>query len=121
MSVYKEAFFALAAIEKASVQIWPDSADYGAPAKKGDAIWMQAKQLASYANAKDRDVIRYASGKARVTTKVTVMDEWDTGEKFTVEVAYEAITNGEFDGYVTVDLISGNGRNFKSLVNSFNR
>ena len=36
MSVYKEGYYIIDEIERASYQIYPDAADYGAPVVKGN-------------------------------------------------------------------------------------
>lgn len=114
MAVYREGFYAVEQITKASVRIFPDAADYGAPTKQGDKIWQVAKQLVEWYGEKDtREENRYSTGRS-VTSKVTLIDEWavSDGRKsmeqatITLTVSFVSCTTGKcegYDGYVSID------------------
>jgi len=101
MSVYKEGFYAVEEITKASRQIWNDSDDFGAPTKKGDGIWALTKQLVEwYGVPNTRKEERYSTGAA-VSHVVELMDEWNTGNTFRYLVTFVTVANDpNVDGYV---------------------
>ena len=47
-AVYREGYHIIDELKKASVQIYPDAADYGVPVKKGDKYWKMAQQLVTW-------------------------------------------------------------------------
>lgn len=103
MSVYKEGYYAVELINKASKQIYSDACDYGAPVKKGDSLWNWTKQLVEWYGVQGtRQVSEYGTG-ATVEHVVELMDEWNTGRIDRFKVSY-ITTRGDrrHDGYVTV-------------------
>ena len=95
MSVYKEGFYAIEQLQKNSKPIFPDSADFGCPIKKGDNFWNLANQLVDwYGDKTTRKYVKYSTGES-VRCVVTLMDEWavsdqrkivkEATEKFMVE------------------------------------
>ena len=64
MSVYKEGYMCVETITNASIQIYPDACDFGAPTKQGDEIWNAAKQLVEmYGDEGTRTGEVYPTGK----------------------------------------------------------
>jgi len=75
MAVYKEGYMAIEAIERQSVQIYPDAADFGAPTKKGDKLWNYAGQVVSmFGDKETRKEERYSTGSS-VSCRVELLDE----------------------------------------------
>jgi hypothetical protein len=107
MSVYKEGFYALQMIENQSTQVFTDSCDFGAPTKKGDQIWNAAKQLVDwYGDKATRRVEKYGTG-ITVTTRVTLLDEWTTGQEYVYDVSYITLRNHKkMDGYIYLQKIN---------------
>ena len=101
MSVYKEGFYAVDLITKASRQIWNDSADFGAPTKKGDNIWAWTKQLVEWYGVEGtKKVERYSTGTS-VSQTVELMDEWNTGKTIRYSVNFVTVSNNpNMDGIV---------------------
>lgn len=102
MSVYKEGYYIIKEIEKRSVQIYSDAADFGAPVRKGDELWNMIKQLADW----------YGDPETRVLTKyelsiaIRLMDEHGSGSVDVFELTYCEATKGRckgYDGYVSVN------------------
>ena len=76
MAVYREGYLIVEEIEKASVRIFQDSCDFGAPTKKGDKIWNLATQLVSMHPIKGtRNENRYKTGRS-VSHDIELIDEW---------------------------------------------
>ena len=108
MSVYKEGFYAVNAIERASKQIYPDACDYGAPTTKGDSLWKYAKQLFDWYGIKStRQQENYETGKS-VEAYVHLIDEWQTGDDIFYRVFYVTATRipGGGDGIISVEKIT---------------
>jgi hypothetical protein len=113
MAVYREGYKAKELIERNSKKIFQDACDYGAPAKKGDAIYIAATQLATmYGDEITRRENRYPTGRS-VSINFTLIDEWAVSdERKTIEEAYEfyrldfiSCTEGAckgYDGYVSI-------------------
>lgn len=74
MSVYKEGYYAVSQILNNSKQIWNDSADFGAPYKKGDQIWNLVVQLATDYGI-NSTIVKHPT-YSEIT--VALMDEWNT-------------------------------------------
>lgn len=90
MAVYREGFQALKLINDKSVQIFDDAADFGAPTKKGDELWVAVKQLCSwYGINNTRKVLRYNTGRS-VSQEVQLIDEWAVSDE--VKTVQEATT-----------------------------
>ncbi len=111
MSVYKEGFYCLQQIENQSKRIYEDACDFGALTNKNDSIWNCSKQLVEWYGEKEtRKVEKYLTG-CTVTQEVTLMDEWNTGDKFTYRLTFVTNNNGikvkgnKFNGYVYVELL----------------
>lgn len=107
MAVYKEGFYAIQAIEKASKQIYLDACDYGAPISKGDALWNQVKQLFNWYGLKStREVDEYSTGKT-LTGYVSLIEEFTTGKTVFFKLTYVTATRmpGGGDGYVYVEKV----------------
>ena len=117
MAVYREGFYALIEIQKASKRLYSDSCDFGAPCKKGDRIWNLAKQLSnSYGKKETRKVNSYSTGQY-VTIEVTLIDEWAvTDERKTLKEATEKYSLSfvtlpksreyqNYDGFVSISKI----------------
>ena len=91
MAVYREGFHALELIKRRSVQVFRDAADFGAPTKRNDEIWMAAKQLCDWYGIKEsRKVSRYLTGRS-VTKEVQLIDEWAVSDG--IKTIQEATTN----------------------------
>ena len=117
MSVYKEGYYIADQITKASVQIFPDACDFGAPVRQGDALWNMVKQLTEWYGIKGtRKVERYATGRS-CEYKVQLMDEWAVSDERktvkeatqTFHVSFVSCTTGRckgFDGYVYIQEIT---------------
>lgn len=113
MAVYREGYHAVNEIQKASIPIYPDACDFGAPTKKGDKIWKIAGQLVSqYAVEGTRKEYRYATGRSS-SAVVSLLDEWAVSDGFKTpaqardlfNIEYTSCTSGAcngFDGYITV-------------------
>jgi hypothetical protein len=113
MAVYKEGYMAVEAIEKKSVQIFDDAADFGAPTKKGDNLWKLAMQMASsYGKESTRDENKYSTGSS-VSIKIELLDEGAVmDERKTMAQAldryqldYVTCTKGQckgYDGFLTI-------------------
>ena len=112
MSVYKEGYSAKAIIELASVRIFNDAVDFGAPTKKNDAIWNAAAQLVKSYSSGKRHESRYATGRS-VEQTVTLIDEWAVSDetkdlKTATEnyiVSFVSCTTGACkgkDGYINI-------------------
>lgn len=101
MSVYKEGFHAVELIKKNSRQIWNDAADFGAPVKKGDALWNWTKQLIDwYGVENSRQQESYGTGTT-VKHKVSLLNEWSDMSEVMYEVTYVSVRNDKnMDGYV---------------------
>jgi hypothetical protein len=81
MSVYKEGYFIVDAIEKASKQIYPDACDYGVLVNKKDKFWNMAKQLADWYGVKEtRKHNKYGTGES-VSIDIELLDEWAVSDK----------------------------------------
>jgi hypothetical protein len=114
MSVYREGYHAAQLIKDKSVQIFNDACDFGAPTKKGDAIWNAAKQLIEwYGVENSRREDRYSTGRS-VTAKVELMDEWAVSDERKTEteaidrfvVSFTSCDKGRckgFDGYINIE------------------
>ncbi len=101
MSVYKEGFYAVEKISKASRKIYTDSADFGAPTKKGDDIWAWTKQLVEqYGVPNTRNAEYYETGTT-VSQTVELVDEFNSGQIMRYFVSFTTVTdNPNMDGYV---------------------
>lgn len=112
MAVYREGYNIAELITKASVRIFNDAADYGAPVKKGDKLWNAAKQLADWYGEGETVVNRYSTGRS-ADKKIILIDEWAVSdERKTLKEATEvytlsfvSCTTGRckgYDGYITL-------------------
>jgi hypothetical protein len=121
MAVYREGFAAIDIIEKASVQIYNDACDFGAPCKKGDKIWNTAKQLVDWYKVENsRKQYNIGNKPYGVENVVELMDEWALGDRRkTVEeateyykVSYHKMSKGvdgayrSYDGFISIEKIS---------------
>jgi len=120
MAVYREGFAAIDIIEKASVQIYNDACDFGAPCKKGDKIWNTAKQLVDWYEIGLRKQYNIGNKPYGVENVVELMDEWAVSDRRkTVEeateyykVSYHKMSKGSdgayrnYDGFISVEKIS---------------
>jgi len=105
MSVYKEGFEAVRMIKKASRQVWPDSADYGVPVKKGDALWNMTKQLVNWYGVENTRVQENYLGGKSVSQEIELMDEWNTGDIHRYTVCFVTVSNHkDMDGIVYLKL-----------------
>jgi hypothetical protein len=107
MSVYKEFYFAANEIIKSSRQIWPDSADFGVPVRKGDKMWNLSKSICDQYEPDSRKVDAYSTGST-VTTVFSVYNEYDGSmaeEKWRME--YTTVRNDKnMDGILSIDCLS---------------
>lgn len=106
MSVYKEAYFILAAIATRSHRIYEDACDFGAPVKIGDPLWNNLKYLASFMVEGTREENRYSTGRS-VSMDIELMDEWGGQEHPTeyFHLEFVSCTTGKckgYDGYVNL-------------------
>ena len=109
MSVYKEFYYALNELSTGAKQIWPDSADYGTPTKKGDRMWKAAQAAARYFDPQTdkREVINYHTGTT-VKLNITVYNEWD-GSMAKEVWSLEYVTvrgRQDMDGFFTMTRLS---------------
>jgi len=99
MSVYKEFFYILGEIEDASVQIFGDAADFGAPTKRGDFLWGAAKQLIEWYGVEGtRKEERYSTGYS-VSQIVSGLDEFETGKEEQYRIDFVSCNSGKCKGY----------------------
>ena len=106
MSVYKEGYYFINLIEKASKQIYPDACDFGAPIRKGDTLWNGMKQIVDwYGNPDTKKVVTYGTG-ATVSCVIELIEEWRTGREEHFKLTY-VTTRGDknMDGYAYVERI----------------
>ena len=102
MSVYKEGYHAVQLIQQHSRRIYPDAADFGAPTKQGDDLWMWVKQAIDWYGVKgSRQQTDYSTGTT-VSHNIKLIDEWNTKRE-----EYYKITYTTHDGYFTVDKLKG--------------
>ena len=106
MSVYKEGYYAIQLIQQRSRQIYPDAADYGAPTKQGDDLWMWVKQAIDWYGVKgSRQQTNYSTG-ATVSHVISLIDEWNGGYEDQFRITYTTTRNNEsHDGYFTVERV----------------
>lgn len=92
MSVYKELLYAAEQVEKLSVQVFPDAADFGVPVfSNDDPIIRLVKQTSEMYEARVT-VSRYSTG-ATQTISIMGMDEWNTGKDFEMVFTYVHISS----------------------------
>jgi hypothetical protein len=107
MSVYKEGYYVVDIISKASKQIYLDACDFGAPANKGDNIWNWAKQLVDWYGVEGtRKSINYGTGKI-VESIVKLMNEGN-GRYDEFKITYTTTYNKKYDGYFTIEKYTNN-------------
>jgi len=115
MAVYREGYHAVEEIQKASKQIYPDAADYGAPVKKGDNLWNLANQLVEWYPAPNKIRERYDYGTGTtVITWAELMDEWAVSDNRKsvkeamdlYKITYVQVKNNRlpgYDGYIYIE------------------
>lgn len=93
-------------IESKSKQIFPDAADFGAPTRKGDAVWNAAKQLVDWYGVEGTRIEqRYPTGTTVSQVIEYMPNEHESDEYIKVVVEYTTTRNHpSMDGYVTVYL-----------------
>lgn len=110
MAVYREGYYAIKEIQKASKQIYPDACDYGVLVKKGDSIWNLAKQLGDwYGDKNTRVVNKYSTGTSSDIT-VTLIDEWAVSDEVKTisqatenyHLSYVTCNDKGYDGIISV-------------------
>ena len=113
MAVYREGYHIIREIQKASIQIFPDACDFGAPVKQKDSIWNSMRQLIEWYGVNGtREENRYDTGRS-VSQKILLTDEWAVSdgrknEEEAIETYYVEFTScieGKckgFDGYIYV-------------------
>jgi hypothetical protein len=111
MGVYKEGFYAIDAIEKASKQIYPDACDFGAPFKTGDKISMFAKQLVEdYADGDVPPAVIVTPKYAYKTVTVKLVNEGNGDTVYFNVTAHSfrpklKVHGEEFNGFVSVEYL----------------
>jgi hypothetical protein len=90
MSVYKEGYYIIDEIERASYQIYPDAADYGAPVVKGDKLWNAVGQLYDwYGDKETRRLQEYGTGKSvEFVAELVVEGDYRKGEYDYFKIEY---------------------------------
>jgi len=105
MSVYKEGFMIVGILERTAMNIFPDAADHGTPTKKDDRYWNMAKQLVDFYGVEGtRKVDQYGTGHT-VSQDIELMDEWDTGDRYTYNLMYVSCNSGAckgMDGFFSI-------------------
>jgi len=106
MSVFKEFYHGANVILKASRQVFPDSADYGVPVKKGDKYWNLSKQIADQyfsIECDKREEAKYGTGSS-VNMYITTFNEWDGSmdEEVWLMSYTTARNNKDMDGILSI-------------------
>lgn len=85
MAVYREAWMLISAIRAASGQVFNDAADYGVKVKRGDKLWLAAKQLAEmYGENRKEDI--YETGRTvSVDLRIAMEDDNPTWHSFRLD------------------------------------
>lgn len=125
MSVYKEFYHAIKLIESNSKRIYEDACDYGALTQVGDELWNWAKQLVEWYGKnengeKKRTQEDYSTGTT-VTSIVSGIDEWITGNTEIYKLTYVSVKKGIkkdgklYNGFLQIEKIKTiENKNFKN-------
>ena len=105
MSVYKEGYYIIDEIERASYQIYPDAADYGASVVKGDKLWNAVGQLYDwYGDKETRRLQEYGNGKSvEFVAELVVEGDYRKGEYDYFKIEYHTSPGCHIGAYQDMD------------------